>query len=464
MWQASQYVPFADAPDPRPGCRARLDREHYAGRQTMAREWELMWQKVWLLAGVEQDVSEAGEFFTFDIGTESVLVTRGEDGVLHAHFNVCQHRGNRLHTAPFGWVGKRHSCPYHGWSYDFDGTLREVPDRERFGDRLDCAERSLKPVRVESWAGLVWINLDPDAPPLAAFLGSIMTELQPYNIDRMRLVRDQTCTLDANWKTVIDNFSEVYHVDFIHAQHASFSNCRDTDVGLYPFGHTVVRVEGYVLNPRYPLPTDPPPILAAAMQGIGLDPDEFSGRVGEVRQASQVQKRALAAKVGLDCAELTYAQLTDIWQFNIFPNIIMTVKPEEVWIMRPRPHPDDPGKCLFDKLTLAMPLRTTDDGLSPVLMGDPAVSKVLADGTRPEREVFEQSAIVEGLTSMTETVDQDIQYLPDMQAGMLSAGFQSALLSDDEVRIAHMHDWLAVWLTSDPFLSTGPGESQEAKA
>lgn len=450
MWQTNSYIPFADGPDPKPEGNARLDREHYGGQRTMAREWDGMWQKVWLLAGLEQDVEEAGDFFTFDIGSESILVARTAKGELRAYYNVCQHRGNKLQMLPLGSVGDRHTCPYHGWSYDFEGTLLDVPDRERFGGRVDCAARSLKPVQVEAWSGMVWINMDLSAPPLATFLGSIMAEVEPYHIERMCLAREQTCTLDANWKTVIDNFSEVYHVDFIHAQHASFVNCRDAHVDLYPFGHTAFRVEGYVLNPRYPVPDVPPPILAGAIEGLGLDPASFVGQVPGVRAAAQTRKREIAAEVGLDYSDLSDAQVTDIWQYNLFPNIIMTVKPEEVWIMRARPHPTDPGKCMLDKLTLAMPFRQMDNGVSPVLVGDPAVAGVSRDGPRPEREEFTQDMVRKGEHSMTETVDQDIFYLPDMQAGMRSNGFSTAMLSDDENRIAHMHDWLETWLVDNP--------------
>ena len=449
MWQQNRSIPFGGK-SAEPAARATLNREHYAGSATMQREWDNMWRTTWLLAGVEQDVAEPGDFFTFDIGRESILVARTETGDLSAVYNVCQHRGNRLQMLPYGSVLDSHNCPYHGWSYHLDGRLRSVPDRERFSGRIDCATLSLKAVRVRAWAGLVWLNMDHAAPPLEAFLGPIMAELEPYRIGEMRLVRDQTCKLDANWKTVIDNFSEVYHVDFIHAQHASFVNCRDARVDLYPYGHSAFRVDGYVVNPRYPVPDLPPPILAGAMEAIGLAPEDYRGRVEDVRAAAQQRKRAIGAEVGFDYSGLTDDQVSDIWQYNLFPNIIMTVKPEEVWIMRPRPHPTDPDKCFFDKLTLAMPFDERGSEHSLVLLGDPEAARIMTSGERPERDVFTQDKVNDGSVSMTQTVDQDIYYLPDMQAGMHSAGFSQAMLSDDENRIRHFHDWLATWLEGNP--------------
>lgn len=450
MWQQNNYVTFNGAALPMPTAKARLDREHYAGATTMQQEWDHVWRKTWLLAGVEQDVSEEGDFFTFDLGRESILIARTETGALSAVYNVCQHRGNRLQMLPFGSVLDSHNCPYHGWSYHLDGRLKNVPDRERFSQGIDCAQHALKPVQVRAWAGLIWINMDLDAPPLEAFLGSIMDELAPYRIEQMKLVRDQSCKLDANWKTVIDNFSEVYHVDFIHAQHASFVNCRDARVDLYPFGHSAFRVDGYVINPRYPVPDLPPPILAGAMEAIGLSPEDYRGRIDDVRAAAQQQKRKIGAAVGFDYGTLSDDQVSDIWQYNLFPNIIMTVKPEEVWIMRPRPHPTDPDKCVFDKLTLAMPFDARGSEHALVLLGDPEAARIMTSGERPERDIFTQDKVNDGSVSMTQTVDQDIYYLPDMQAGMHSAGFDAAVLSDDENRISHFHDWLAMWLQANP--------------
>ncbi|WP_164844039.1 aromatic ring-hydroxylating oxygenase subunit alpha [Croceicoccus ponticola] len=446
MWQENSFVAFGGDVSPQPTERATLDREHYCGKATMQKEFDTVWTKAWLIAGIERDLEEPGDFITFDIAHESILITRTEDGGLSAVYNVCQHRGNRLHIQPYGSVARAHTCPYHGWSYGLDGTLLNVPDRDRFSPGVDCAAKSLKSVNVGTSNGLIWVNLAVDPLPLEDFLGSLVGELMPYRLEAMHVVREQTCELDANWKTVIDNFAEVYHVDFIHAQHASFVNCRDARVDLFPYGHTVFRVDGYVVNPRYPVPDEPPPILSGALQALGLDPGDFHGRVDEIRRAAQVQKRKLGARAGFDYSALTDDQVSDIWQYNLFPNTIMTVKPEEVWIMRQRPHPTDPQKCFFDKITLAMPVRQSDDETSLVLIGDVEAAKAMKSGQRPEREVFTQADVTNGSMSMTETVDQDIFYLPYMQAGMNSAGFDEAVLSDDENRIRHFHDWLATWM------------------
>lgn len=458
MPQTNLYVDFPGQ-SARPPRRAKLDAERYTSPDVMKREWDAVWTRSWLLAGLASDLTEAGDYFVFDIGRESVVVMRTDAGDLAAFYNACQHRGNRLFTSERGSVAAV-TCPYHGWTYELDGTLKQVPDAERFLQGLPCDRLSLKPVQVECWAGLVWINMDPDAAPLADFLGVVQEQLDPYRFQDMVLVKDQTVLLDANWKTCVDNFNEQYHVDFIHPQHASFVDCRDAINELWPFGHRRVLVEGYVTNPRYGVPEEVPPVLRAAIEPLGLDPDDFRGRVLELRKAVQQHKRRLGEQLGFDYSRFTDEQVSDILQYDLFPNIVMTIKPEELWVMRPRPHPTDPDKCFFDKWTLRINVAgDRAEGLS--LVGDPSV-RVVAAGERPEREVFERADVVEGRRSMTITIDQDIHYLQDMQAGMHSRGFSRAWLNDDEARVQHFHDWLDVWLEGTPVRQdTAVGQAAE---
>lgn len=448
MPQPFLYSDFTNGLPAQAARQARLDAERYTSKAFMEREWEGIWTRSWLLAGLLCDLQEPGDYFVFNLGRESIIVSRTEQGDIAAVYNACQHRGNRIMTNERGSV-RAISCPYHGWTYGLDGSLQSVPDRERFVQGVSCATHSLKPVKVATWSGLVWINMDLAAPPLEVFLGDVIKELAPYHFEDMVLVSDQTVTLDANWKTCVDNFNEQYHVDFIHPQHASFVDCCNATNELWPLGHRRVLVEGYVTNPRYGVPEQVPPILEAAIRPLGLDPADFKGRVPEIRKAVQQQKRIVGEKLGFDYSGFTDDQVSDVLQYDLFPNIIMTIKPEELWVMRPRPHPTDPDKCFFDKWTLRINLPAdASRGLS--LVGDPNATARAVDD-RPEREVFDQDDVVAGTHSMTITIDQDIHYLRDMQAGMHSRGFQRAVLNEDEIRVQHFHDWVDTWLDGKPW-------------
>ena len=163
----------------------------------MEAEWERVWSKAWLVAGLACDVKEPGEYFVFNLGTESILVSCTDDNEIVAHYNVCQHRGARIMVNEMGWV-KNFVCPYHGWEYANTGELVVVPDEGRFPQGVDCAERSLKPVRCEVWAGMVWVCMDDDAPGLSEYLGPLVDLIDPYRLGDMTLVQDRVDGLKIN--------------------------------------------------------------------------------------------------------------------------------------------------------------------------------------------------------------------------------------------------------------------------
>ena len=437
---------------------ASLSSDRYTSRDFMEKEWDMLWTQCWLFAGIRSDLKEPGDFFIYDIGRESIIVTLNENLEVSAFYNTCQHRGNKILTINSGWV-KQLSCPYHGWTYSLKGELIKIPDEELFDEGICKKEKSLKEVNVEVWAGLIFINMSDQPAPLKTFLGSILEQLSPYHFENMVLVKHQSVTLDTNWKTARDNFLEQYHVDFIHPQHASFVDCCDAQNYLWPFGHSHTWVESPVMNPRYPMPDTPPEYMTQYLKGLDLDPNDFIGKVPEIRRAVQKQKRIVGERLGFDYSELTDEQLSDVFQYDIFPNIFMTVHAERLWIFGPRPHSSDPNKCIFTKFSLMIPedkIRDEDKGLELL----PGSYEYNYSDERIEHEIFTRQDVVEGRNSMTPTIDQDIYYLNDMQAGMHSRGFDKAVLSSDEKRVQHFHDWVDNWL-SDKSLWSKISNSQK---
>ncbi len=422
--------------------RAELSKTRYTCSQFLEQEWNLVWSKSWLFAGLLSDLTEPGDYFVYEVGRESIVVLRDGNDQLRAFYNVCQHRGNRLLTNESGSL-QQFTCPYHGWSYELNGDLKQVPDAERFCPAIDPDNRSLKPVLLEQWAGMIWLSLDPQAAALSDYLGPIMAQLEPYHFEQMVLTEHQTVTINANWKTVRDNFLEQYHVDFIHPQHASFVDCCNSTNFLWPLGHSASKVEGFVTNSRYPTPEATPAHLVPALQGLGLDPTAFDGRISEIRSAVQQRKRELSEELEVDFSDLTDDQLSDVWQFDLFPNTFMTIQAEELWIFGPRPHANDPNRCYFDKFTLQLPVEAGCNKQGVSLAPTLSVSR---DDERPEHDVFTSADVVNGSKTLTITIDQDIEYLPDMQAGLHSRGFDCAVLNEDEVRVQHFHDWLDHWM------------------
>ena len=395
--------------------------QRYVDPGYAAEEWQRVWRRCWLLAGVESDLSASGDFFVFDVGRESVLVVRGEGGQLHAFYNVCQHRGNRLVSDERGHAS-RFRCAYHAWTYRTDGALDRVPQRERFPQGVPCAERALRPVHVDSWNGLVFVYLGESPPPLLDFLGPVTGLLAPYRFGDMTLVEDQTVRMACNWKAVVDNFAELYHVDFLHPQHKRMVDCSNDTVHLFDHGHTGLAVPGATVNPRFPVPEEPTDLQAAQLRSLGLDPADFKGRVLDVRVAVQRRKREVGRQLGFDYSGFSDDQLSDVWQYNLFPNAILSFSPEHLWILRPRPHPTDPSRCEFDKISLvrfADPAINPDAGeiVGPARPGGAGSGARPADYQRPARDCFDHEAVIAGEKTMTITIDQDIELRGSVQRG-----------------------------------------------
>ena len=420
--------------------------ERYISPEYMVRERRDLWPKLWLVAGLEQDVAEPGDYFVFNLEPESIIVSRSSNGTLGAFYNVCQHRGTRIIHSERGSL-EEYTCPYHGWTYANDGTLTRVPYEDRFSRGVPRDQLSMKPLRVEAWAGAVWVCMDPDAPGLDEFLGPIKALVDPFRPEQMRLIEDQTVQLDCNWKAVFDNFGELYHVEHIHPQHELIFDCPASAVDLWDGGHTCVSIDGFTVNTQLPIPDEVPRTQWAQLKALGMNKDDYQGRVLDVRRDVQIKKREMGRTLGYNYDLLSDEQLSDIVQYNIFPNTVLVLQPDDYMILRARPHATDPNKCYWDKLSMRM--TPNDEAETNANISFSLEQRdVSGNAQRPERDEFPYQDIVEGRKTMTITQDQDISLIRDVQKGMHSRGFKEAWLNDDEKRVRHYHTWIDRYMES----------------
>jgi len=415
--------------------------EGYVSAEWLELERRDLWPAMWLFAGLERDVAEPGEYLVLNIGDESLLVSRTDEGELAAFYNVCQHRGARIMANERGWV-RDFVCPYHGWTYDHAGTLTVVPDADRFTPPVDCAARSLQQIRVEVFSDMVFVCMGTAAPPLLEFLGPLGDIIAPFDLAGMSLIGDQTVQLDANWKAVVDNFGELYHVEHIHPQHAKLFDCPTAETHLYDQGHTGVVIDGHVVNTKLDVPDEPTVYQKMALERYGADPGDYRGHIMDVRADVQRLRREEGPRLGYDYSAMSDERLTDIEQYNLFPNTVVTLQPDDALIMRARPHPTDPNRSFWDKLSFH---RQPDPDVAERagVAFEPHPTDHRAPAERPEHDEFTQDDIIAGRKTMTITIDQDIHLIRDVQAGMRSRGFETARLCDDEARVQHYHDWLS---------------------
>jgi phenylpropionate dioxygenase-like ring-hydroxylating dioxygenase large terminal subunit len=207
---AKQKTDTPAAEVPNSGHRA-LPAWVYGHPALTALEIERVLMPSWQIVCHVNSIPRPGDYETFDLGPESVFVLRDKDGSIKAFHNVCRHRGARLLDGS-GTCPATITCPYHGWSYRHDGGLVGMPLRDTFPG-LDRAEHGLRPVRVDTALGFVFVCLAGDPPPVAKTWGKLAEELAPYRLEEMvPLAPISTDIWNVDWKIAMDNYLESYHV------------------------------------------------------------------------------------------------------------------------------------------------------------------------------------------------------------------------------------------------------------
>ena len=201
---------------------ALIATEAYLSPEYAREEREKLWQKVWQIACREEELPNVGDFVTYDVLDDSIIVVRTAEDQISAYHNACQHRGRRL-TEGCGHT-KRFACKFHGWKWNLDGTNAEVAHFEGFGGQLDPEELRLAEVRVGLWGGFVFINMDPNAPTLAEYFGpEAMAHFKSWGLENRYIYLHVQKRIPSNWKLNIEAFMEAYHVLDTHPQ-VSVSN------------------------------------------------------------------------------------------------------------------------------------------------------------------------------------------------------------------------------------------------
>ena len=177
-------------------------------------EHRRIFERTWQFAAHVSRLPNPGSYLTANAGRQPVLVLRDHDGTLRAFRNVCRHRGSRLLSGS-GECGKAIRCRYHGWTYRLDGELIGVPEARSIPE-LDKSTLGLFPVRVETLGGLVFVNLDVHAQPLAEQVPGLPERFAEYSVEELVPHRPLDGTQPANWKIVADNYLEGYHVPIAH--------------------------------------------------------------------------------------------------------------------------------------------------------------------------------------------------------------------------------------------------------
>jgi phenylpropionate dioxygenase-like ring-hydroxylating dioxygenase large terminal subunit len=395
----------------------------YTSVDWAALETERLWPTVWQLACSLDHVASPGDFYEHRVGLLSVLVVRGDDGELRAFQNVCRHRGNPLcEGAGTGLTELR--CGFHRWCWDLRGDLHEVPSRKGFG-ALRNEDVPLLPVAVDSWGPLVFVNLDPDAMPLAEWLEGVPDDIAWARLEDFRCTASVAVPVVANWKTASDGFSETYHLQGLHREMLPVVDDVDAPQRFWDrhgkstqrYGVPSPRLGGgvtdqqvwdafiLVMGTRVGIPTDADP---------GPAPEVPDGSTLSAVIAARVRK--FQAEQGVDLGGFAEDEIMCLQQYNLFPNITVLVYADLLQVLRARPGatPDDAflDGFFFERHAA----------------GDPS----------PRTQPMDVS-IAADEADFGMVLNQDFAILQRAQRGLHQPGMTHLRLSAEEARIVNFH-------------------------
>jgi choline monooxygenase len=169
----------------------------------------------WQMVGRVDQVEQSGQFVTASVAGEPIVVVRGNDGVLRGFYNVCRHHAAAVVTEPCGQASILH-CPYHGWNYGLDGSLKGMPEFDGVKN-FERQQNGLLPVRADTWEKFVFVNLDSKAAPLRDFLGGLVKRMAPLGVSKLHYFDSRVYDIHCNWKVFVDNYLDGgYHVPHLH--------------------------------------------------------------------------------------------------------------------------------------------------------------------------------------------------------------------------------------------------------
>lgn len=203
-----------------------LPQPFYTDREIFDWDVERVFFRNWLLTGHISRIEQPGQYYLYEVGGESIIISRGSQGEVRAVFNVCRHRGSRVCDKPEGRANSL-ACPYHAWTYALDGRLLGAA---AMPEGFDKSEYGLKacPVRVEH--GLIFVFLGDGPPPeMDRVFAEVAPFLAPYQLERSRLAARMTWEIQANWKLVVENFAECYHCGPAHPEYCEAMQHTEAD-------------------------------------------------------------------------------------------------------------------------------------------------------------------------------------------------------------------------------------------
>jgi phenylpropionate dioxygenase-like ring-hydroxylating dioxygenase large terminal subunit len=407
----------------------------YTSPEFFRREVEAMWPNVWQFAARDEEMPDPGDVVVYENAGRSYLVTRQADGSVRAFHNVCLHRGRKLRLES-GW-SKDFKCPFHGFVWNTDGSLQQIPCRWDFGHLTD-ESMQLPEAQVGRWGGYIFLKESEGGPTLEDYLAPLPEHFKRWRHEECVTVAWVGKVIHANWKATAEAFMEAWHSVVTHPQILPFTGDANSRYNVYGDHVNVAYTPFAVMSPH--LDKD-----ANSQQWIIDEFLKYNGRAGgEGLQVSvpegQSARKAMAAvnrerfteMFGYDHSHASDAELLDAFTYNVFPNFAPWGGFMPNIVYRWRPWPDQDSTLMEVRI-----LQRTPPGQprprAPVmnLLGDDQAWVAATELGQALAGVF----------------DQDMANLPYVQDGLKASKNGLVQLGDyQEIRIRHFHRTLDRYL------------------
>ena len=397
----------------------------YTSQQFFDQEIDSLWPKVWQWACREEHIPNPGDYYVYDVGPYSIIVTRTQTNDIKAFANSCPHRGMAFFNPGEAGSGKQFfRCPFHGMAWELDGSLREVPCRWDFPHIKD-EEFSLSEVQSGVWGGFVFINLDPEAQPLNEFLEVLPDHFAHQPLENRYVAMHTSKVLPGNWKMCMEGFLEAFHVLATHPEGMRHSSWANTQYDI--FGKNVTRFLQNLSsgNPHYHRELSQQELF----EGLGYKGKTLpEGMTARDAHASAL-RHSKGEELGVDLSEVSTSVMLDSIEYHLFPNA-----------------------CFFPGIVIPLIYRfrplTVDTCIHEIMLLNP----VPENGERPPPAKKIELGIDDSYTSIPDfalaaVLDQDTENFARQSAGMKAARKPGQTLGNyQEARIRRFHMTLDEYL------------------
>jgi phenylpropionate dioxygenase-like ring-hydroxylating dioxygenase large terminal subunit len=405
--------------------------ERYTSRAFHDLEVEKLWKRVWQMACREEEIPAVGDYMVYEIASLSVLVIRTAPDAIRAYHNVCLHRGRLLKDRAGSCTEIR--CPFHGFTWALDGSLVTLPCAWDF-PQVDPEQFRLPELRVGTWGGFVFVNMDPACESLADFLVGLDPQFERWPLERRYKQAHVAKPMRANWKVVQEAFMEALHVAATHPQLSPGIGDTNSQYDVYENFSRAITPNGTPSPELERTPSEQEILDSVIGRGAGGEslvrlPAGTSARAF----LAAATRESLRSTCGTDYVEtLCDAELSDSFYYTVFPNFHPWGAFNRI-VYRFRPNGDDPDSSLMEVMLLA-PYR---------------------EGERPPPAAVHWLGIDEDWTQAPELgflgriFNQDAGNLPQVQRGLHALQKPGVTLAlHQEAKIRHFHLLLEKWLNA----------------